>query len=397
MKKLIDVINFNGDASCLSSADWLSHLQGKEQSNLCRWLNGYVKYQKQIVLGLTGSSIADICRFNPEAIKYINNHPEIFQIILRPFSHDIALLRSDHGFALNFSTGRKVIEKELENHAPFYLPPEFMLTGQQIHALSRKGVQGTFLNPQRFSDDIQRRLPRKPYQVRGVLGAYLCCIPCDGRLTGAYLNALYGFDAIQWNRALAKHPLETVYTWRDGESAFLIPDGIEREASLLKNESEQIKRSFLPNLSELGNLHTAAENDRESYRSYPVHSFSDWMKEFRMLGYIQKLTQLEKSLNRLSSSQLAVWFSAIGSDVLSAVEKRDRVINLFSQDGKQHVEYRIVRCDRGFEGEDYLTVLENLIQGQEPAYLRTSSAPHMTKLRARMAYLEKLSLEDLGQ
>ncbi len=390
MKNLIDVINFNGDASCLSSKDWLLHLQGKGASNLCRWLNAYVKHHKKIVLGLTGSSIADISQFNPEAIACINDHPDIFQIILRPFAHDIALLRSDHGFALNFDLGRKVIEKELVNRAPFYLPPEFMLTGQQIHVLSQRGVKGTFLNPQRFSEDVQRRLPPKPYQVRGVLGAHLDCIPCDGELTGAYLDALYRFDATKWNRALLEHPLETVYTWRDGESPFLVPGGIEREAAWLKNESDEITRGFLQNPLASGTFQGTPEDGRQFYRSYPVHSFSDWMKEFRMLGYIQKLTQLEESLDRLSSNQWAVWFSAIGSDVLSAVEKRDRIINLFSQDGNRCVEYRIVRCDRGFEGEDYLTILENLIRGQEPAYLRTSRAPHMKKLRARMAYLERL-------
>ena len=299
-------------------------------------------------------------------------------------------MRSNEGFELNFELGRKIIESELTHCISFYLPPEFMLTGQQIHVLVKMGVRGTFLNPQRFSEDVQRRLPQKPYLVRGVLGTYLNCIPCDGKLTNAYLKALYRFEASEWNLKLRDHPLDTVYSWRDGESCFLVPDGLEREAAWLKNESEGIARRFVPDHSDFDLVQTTSEIDAEGYRSYPVHSFSEWMKEFRMMGYIQKLQDLEKSLKNLTAEQWAVWLSAIGSDVLSAVEKRDRLIELFSEKQNKCSEYRIIRCDRGFEGEDCLTILENLIQGNRPPYLKTSQAPHMKKLRARITCLERL-------
>ena len=69
MKELVDIVNFNGDASCLSSTNWLLHLQGKKYSNLCRWLLCYVKYEKKIVLGLTDQP----SRTFPSSIRRLSN------------------------------------------------------------------------------------------------------------------------------------------------------------------------------------------------------------------------------------------------------------------------------------------------------------------------------------
>ena len=46
MSVLVDVVNFNADASCLDSARWLQALTGGAESEFCRWLNLYVRLGK---------------------------------------------------------------------------------------------------------------------------------------------------------------------------------------------------------------------------------------------------------------------------------------------------------------------------------------------------------------
>ena len=94
MKTLIDIVNVNGEASCLASSRWLDILKGKTSSEFFQWLNLYCKHKKKITLGLTGTTVVDAIKLNPEAINLINRHPQIFEVIIRPFSHDVALLRS---------------------------------------------------------------------------------------------------------------------------------------------------------------------------------------------------------------------------------------------------------------------------------------------------------------
>ena len=77
---LVDVVNFNADASCLSSTEWLKILDGGSNSKLCRWLQLYVRHQKKVVLGFPGATIADIAQNNPEGIDLINQHENIFEI-----------------------------------------------------------------------------------------------------------------------------------------------------------------------------------------------------------------------------------------------------------------------------------------------------------------------------
>lgn len=104
-KKIVDIVNFNADASCLSSADWLKYLSGGKNSIFFQWLSLYVHYKKKLVLGFPGATIADIKTFNPEAIELINQNTDIFEIIPRPFAHDIGLLRSSEAFIWNVKAG----------------------------------------------------------------------------------------------------------------------------------------------------------------------------------------------------------------------------------------------------------------------------------------------------
>src|SRR5437868_4325557 len=101
-------------------------LQGGSNSYFYQWLKVYVDAGKKISLGITGSTVSDVASYNPESIELINSNNNIFEIILRPYAHDIALMRSTQGFLFNLEMGMKVLNKEFKNITAFYLPPEFM-------------------------------------------------------------------------------------------------------------------------------------------------------------------------------------------------------------------------------------------------------------------------------
>ena len=167
MKNLVDVVNLNADASCLSSKWWMEMLQGGKSSYFCQWLGAYITLKKKVSLGITGATVSDVASFNPEAIDLINANRGIFEIILRPYAHDIGLLRTKVGFEKNLEFGIKALKKEFGHYTNYFLPPEFMLTNEQLYELTKAGVEGTFINPVRFKKEIKLRLPSKPYMIKG--------------------------------------------------------------------------------------------------------------------------------------------------------------------------------------------------------------------------------------
>ena len=50
MNNLIDVVNFNADASCLPSDKWIDILKGGKESHFYKWLELYVSLKKKINL-----------------------------------------------------------------------------------------------------------------------------------------------------------------------------------------------------------------------------------------------------------------------------------------------------------------------------------------------------------
>lgn len=392
MKMLVDVVNFNADASCLSTKEWFRILEGGGLSLLCQWLRLYSEKGKKIVLGLTGSTIADMAIFNPEAIRVIRESPSTFQIIVRPFSHDIALLRSEAGFCANLNLGLRTIRREFGEVAPYFLPPEFMLTNEQVSCLARAGIRGTFINSARFSQENRVRIPLHPYMVRGVFNAFLECIPCDGFCTSEYLRSIHLFDCAGWNGRILAGKDAAVFSWRDGESSFFLPDGIRREAYWLDHEDRGIVRTHLcgADIDYLPN--DCLENGQ--YRSYPVHSFLPWMREFRMLSFVNRLMRLEHSLpGECFDDCLFAWLLATGSDILSAIEKKSPIIQIKSDSpSKSMTNFTIMRSERGFEGEEYLLLAEeSLKRGHLPqALLNPDAYCHHRRYMARMKYLHRL-------
>lgn len=394
MREIVDVVNLNADASCLASDSWLLILKGGKQSALYGFLDNYVRLRKKISLGIIGATAADIAKWNPEAIALINDHRDIFEIILRPFAHDIALLRSPEGFELNFRCGKKTLEKEFGNVEPYFLPPEFMLTNYQVAQLVGFGVLGTFVNSNRFSFEIKGKIPDSPYLVKGVNSTSLPCIPIAGDMTRSYLNSIHYYNADPWNRKILAQPEGILFSWRDGESAFLIPDGNERERSWLETESKDVERLFLSEASKKISFSAPNARDGGHLLSYPVHSFLAWVKEFRMLGFVQKVDQYERRLNNLQPAELGLWMSLINSDILSAVEKTSPIVTLMDREKSKEYTFTIWRSERGFEGEDYLYILDNFLSN--PGLLDRKEG-HIVRLANRSQYLNGIIKQGDGE
>jgi hypothetical protein len=395
MTSLVDLVNFNADASCLSTPAWLHALENGTDSALCRWLLQYVTLGRKTVLGFTGATIADLRAFNPDAIALVNAHPDVFEIIVRPFAHDISLLRSRDAFLLNLDLGFRLAKREFHRVTPFYLPPEFMLTNEQVALLAARAIDGVAVNAARFSSELQQRIPDEPYQVKGIGGTLLRCLPVQGALTQAYLDALHLYDASPWNDGIAGASRTFVVSWRDGESSFLLPDGLERERAWLEAE-RGVTRVHLTDIQV--EYRRPDQLAAQAYQSYPVHSFTAWMKEFRMLGYVTRLQQIEQQLPEFDVDERALWLQAINSDVLSAVEKLSPVVTLKRvRHSAERADFVIHRSERGFEGEEYLVLLETLRRDRHhrDGYTRflASGPAHARKLAARKRAIEVLGDE----
>ncbi|MBT5996006.1 MAG: hypothetical protein HOG73_09815 [Candidatus Marinimicrobia bacterium] len=375
-KTVVDIVNFNADASCLPSSIWLEALKGGTNSVICQWLSLFIKNKRKVTLGFTGSTIADIKIFNPDAIKIINENKDIFEIILRPWSHDISLYRTDSLFIYNVELGIRTIKSEFESVSNYYLAPEFMITSRQIELISKMGIDAIFINPDRYQNDIKRRIIPKPHIVYGTSESTIKCITIHGSTTQKYLSSCQLNDPKIWDQFIQNFPDDLIFSWRDGESFLLIPDGLSREEYLLQGESENINRSKLHSLEI--NYEDSSLYDLSYYKSYPIHSFTAWIKEMKMMWYIDRIGKIENNYFELTDFQKTLLLQMINSDILASVEKISPKIKLKVKDLIE--DFIIYRSERGFEGEDYLQLIEN------PNY-NNHNAPHIKKLVARHEYL----------
>jgi len=376
-KKLVDIVNFNADASCYSSAKWIEDLEGGKDSKFCRWLKLYTINNKKISLGLIGATIADIKYFNPEAIELINNNQDIFEIILRPWSHDIGIYRNNETFVYNVQKGIAIIENEFENISRYFLSPEFMINSKQIELLKQFDIKAIFINPNRYDGQIASRLSTVPYEVVSTNGTKMNCISINGISAKSFLKSMQLYDKNIWNNSIESIEENIFYSWRDGESSFLLPDSISREEFWLGYESEDIKRVFLNDI-EIKYVKTD-ELKKNLYKTYPIHSFLAWAQEMKMMWYIDTVSVIEKSFERLSCFEKAVFLQLINSDILASVEKKSPIIDIVIE--KNLTKFTIYREEKGFEGEEYLSILENKKTNSTHEFLK--------KFQARRNYFER--------
>ena len=179
-----------------------------------------------------------------------------------------------------------------------------------------------------------------------------------------------------WDQFLQDNPDNVIFSWRDGESFLLIPDGLSREECWLKGESDNFNRRKLQSLEI--SYEDSCLYDQQYYKSYPIHSFSAWVKEMKMMWYVDRIRMIENNFSKLSDFQKTLFLQLINSDILSSVEKISPKIKL---DVEGVIEdFIIYRSERGFEGENYLKLVD------EPKY-SNDRAPHIKKLIARHEYL----------
>jgi len=379
-KTVVDIVNFNADASCLSSSIWLDALQGGTNSKICQWLELFVRNNKKVNLGFTGSTLADIKKFNPDAINIINEKKDIFEIILRPWSHDISLYRTDSLFIYNVELGIRTIKSEFESVSNYYLAPEFMITSRQVELISKMAIEAIFINPDRYQNDIKRRIIPTPHIVYGTSESTIKCIAIHGRTTQKYLSSCQLNDPKIWDKFIQDFPDDLIFSWRDGESFLLIPDGLSREEYLLQGESDNINRKKLQSLEI--NYEDSSLYDRSYYKSFPIHSFTAWIKEMKMMWYVDRIRKIENNFSKLSDLQITLLLQLINSDILASVEKISPKIKLKIKGVIE--DFIIYRSERGFEGEDYLQLID------DPNF-RNDSAPHIKKLIARHEYLKAMN------
>jgi hypothetical protein len=389
-KFLVDVVNFNADASCLASDRWIGIIQGGKYSEFYKWLKLYVENQKKIVIGFPGATIADISTINPESIALINQYPEIFQIILRPFSHDLAILRNPNGFKINMEYGLRVIRKEFKNIANYYLPPEFMLTDEQIFLMGEFKIDGTFVNPNRYSDAIKKRIPNYNYDVKGIYNSKLKCLPFLEKSASHYLDAIQKYEVENWNNVIAENKANNVFSWRDGESSFFLPNGLTRENYWLKNEGKEIVRGHLN--SSNTQIVNVTHREKNILLSYPVHSCLSWMRELKMIGFINRLNKAEESIQCEEDETIYYWLMAINSDILSSIEKDSPVVSLKMNPSGKEIDLCLYRSERWHEGIEYLNIFENILSCQFMKFYEEETVlpSYIKKLIMRINYLKSL-------
>jgi hypothetical protein len=344
MPTLIDIVNFNPDASCLSSSKWMSMLNGGKDSLLFRWLNLYKKSQKKINIGFTGAALVDIATYNKESIDLITQNNDIFKPVLRPFSHDISTLRTSHGFKINFLLGAYACQQILKYTPNLFLPPEFIITSRQLYFAYSHGVSVTLLLRDRFR---LSHLPShdKPIRISLIPNKLLKCHQSNFIATSQYLKSIQLLDD-SFNEYTLKHsPSQSLIMWRDGESPFLLPDPIERESIWLKNSI--VEHDFYSE---------PIVDDCTSY-PYPMHPMSSWLSQQSMMWLVHEINRLEGLLkDNINPVFLTTWLGAISSDNLSSIEKSDvnLKLNNFSPQ-PESFDYSIKRANKAFEAEQWLT------------------------------------------
>jgi hypothetical protein len=389
-KRIFDIVNFNSEASCLPSETWYNALLNGNNSLLYKWLMLYVKNEKRIILGFTGATIVDIAIHNPEVLKLLNDNSEIFEFIVRPFTHDISLLRSKKGFEINMDYGIRTIERNFRNSViGLYLPPEFMCTSLQINQLSNMGIKGIFINPERFDNQIRRKIPSNPFMVNGVFNSRLLCIPIREGLTNNYLDSIHNFNSKMWNECLLDEDGD-IFAWRDGESTFILPETLEREKCWLEQENNSFTRSSLREFLHKQENAEITGNENSSH-VYPIHPFLSWVKEMKMYWYISRVEEIEKHINEIDNERVYIWLHIIGSDILSSIEKRSPVISLKeSRKYERQNQIMLERQNKGLEGEEYLQIFEDYDEDYIKSYLCNSNSLFIRKLNDRINYLKEL-------
>ena len=369
---LVDIINLNAEASCLSTKRWLRALKGGNKSELYAILSLYVKAELKVTLGIVGSTLAEIEEFNPECIELINQHPNNFEILIRPFIHSLSILWTNETFIHNYELGKRYIEDRLKNCINWYLPPEFALRNSHIYALQNLKCEGTFIHPKRVKNDIKSKLPKGVFTLASIQNVKMPCI----NFTEGYDT--YYLDQMQVFRSNITFKENTIYGWRDGESPLFLTDSVKREEIFIENSKKEFKRIFLSEaLSQTENI------QKKIVHSYPQNSLLPWLGNFRLFWYTTEIKNIERSFNSLSKTKQIIFLNLLNSDILSSIEKNDVTITLKELGNGESSQFLIKRKERNLDAEEILFLINNFDDENIKSYIESANSKFFIKIKAR--------------
>lgn len=371
--KLVDVVNLNSKASCLSASRWMKALEGGEESELCSMLRSYIDSNAKVSLGIIGSTLADIVKFNPESIQLIADHPSVFELIYRPYVHSLSIFWSDKIFKTDVEKGQTVINKYFKNIYPAYLPPEFVLRNSQLVRLNASNISTTFIHPNRVKSDLKAKLPKTPFTIQTIQQQEIKCIPFHDQFDKYYLNTIQMMEHAE----PFQHSGDLIFGWRDGESPLFLPNSVERESYFIEQSSKQFDRIFLSEIPEL--------DYADKVTSYPQNSLLPWFSNFRLLWYINELKLIEATQHELSPLKYGLFYLLLNSDVLSSTEKDDIKIRLNSLTEPGNIKrYTIRRQSRNLEAEEILYLIENCNDEEINQYLSSTTNDFIKFIHAEL-------------
>jgi len=403
MSVLIDIVNFNSDASCLSSYKWMKSLGGGKNSRLCKMLDNYIRFKRKVNVGFTGMTVKDMACFNPEATEKINNHPEVFQILLRTYSHDLSPLRDNKGFVLNLDMGLSAIKSNFKNTTDIFLQNEIIVRNRGIEELARKGIRAIFINRDKYGPDLKFRIPRQSFYFYGINDAKMLTIPFSENLTFAYLAQLHGAEPFSLWRKLIERD-NTNILWRDGESALLFPGGIELEGKLFERERDsKIQTAHIS--EKMNDFCKCAEKKPQAYqvKHFPGYPLTHWLSDFKMFSIFQTIGIVERDIDKCSPLLQRLWTMGISSDIFSSGKMSIRIkvhkdVFKVSEDDiswegvvadRKRAELMLLRAEKYFEAEQCLDLLtkllnENISESEFVSIVQKSQDPYFKKIYSRV-------------
>ena len=379
--KLVDIVNLNSKASCLSAERWLRALKGGTKSELYNILRTYVELKSKVTLGIIGSTLVDIKIFNPESVQLIKDNPERFELIYRPYVHSLSIFWRDKIFKDNVALGKKVIDENFTNIFHSYLPPEFVLRNSQLLSLKKMGILNTFIHPNRVKSDVKIDIPKAPFKINTIQRQQIECIPFNPHFDAQYLASIQQLGMSP--KLELQDESKLIFGWRDGESPFFLPNSVIREKHFIEQSSKQFNRVFLKDVYQHGEA-------TEVIDSYPQNSLLPWFSNFRLLWYINEVKLLEATNESLTEVQRALFLMLLNSDELSSTEKGTIKIRINSINQPGIIKpYTIKRQSRNLEAEEIMYLIENCNDQEILDYFSDESSAFIACTKAELNYIIK--------
>jgi hypothetical protein len=330
---MFELVNFNGDASCLKRADFIHALKSNE---ILKWLHLYDISANPVSIGFTGTSLSDLALFS---------RSPVIESVARPFVHAISAYMPPILSSINILLGHFVERLLLERPLTCFLPAEFSLRMHDILTLCDLGFTSTFHRYSPFlvptSIDSSCQFSNTPFypllSLQHPCGSSLLSLSIDPLGTAQYHNTVQ----------LLNPESPTSSIWRDGESFLFLPNGLDREKYYLNVRKPCLHTHSFINLCSHINL--------PSLDYYPLRPLDPWIGDYSNKWFTNICTSLQASLlstDRCDIYSLLIILLAQSSDLLASVSKPNVTVKLCSiSESESFFDYTIFRDHRTSEAE----------------------------------------------